>query len=154
MHTYICHHTYTGNTEAGYNAHINVGERLPCIAGRITRHNASVCLTTSYVAHQHFAINDDGRGMERGLLTYAIAFEPREREHDDGYVYRFSQDELDMLCKDYPHWLKQQAPLLFNHDFFQADVDALKELAEKLDIIIKKEGNKNAGLVGAKEAKN
>lgn len=140
MHTYICHHTYTGNTEAGHHAHIQVGERLPCIAGRIARHNASVCLVTSYVAHQYFAINDDGRGMERGYLTYEIAFAPREREHDDGYVYRFSQDELDMLCRDYPHWLKQQAPLLFNHAFFQAPVEELRELAERLDIKVKEEG--------------
>ena len=32
-----------------------------------------MCLTTSYVAHQHFAVNDDGKGMERGLLTYDAA---------------------------------------------------------------------------------
>ena len=138
MHTYICTKTYDGNTEAGHHAHINVGEILLCIAGRIARHNASVCLVTSYVAHQYFAINDDGRGMERGYLTYEIAFAPREREHDDGYIYRFSQDELDMLCAEYPHWLKQQAPLLFNHDFFQADVEELKELAARLGITIKK----------------
>lgn len=142
MHTYICTKPFNGIAETGKTVHIKQGETLDCIAGRIARHNASVCLTTSYVAHQHFAINDDGRGMERGLLTYAIAFEPREREHDDGYVYRFSQDELDMLCEHYEHWLKQKAPLLFNHDFFQADVDALKELAEKLDIKIKKEDTK------------
>lgn len=139
MHTYICTKTYDGNTEAGHRAHIRVGERLPCIAGRIARHNASVCLVTSYVAHQFFAIDDDGRGMERGALTYAIAFEPREREHDDGYIYRFSQDELDMLCRDYPQWLKQQAPLLFNHEFFEADVDELRKLAERLGIKVKEE---------------
>jgi len=139
MHTYICTRTYHGNTEAGHRAHIRVGERLSCIAGRIARHNASVCIVTSYVAHQYFACDDDGRGMERGALTYAIAFEPREREHDDGYIYRFSQDELDMLCAEYPQWLKQQAPLLFNHDFFQADVDELRKLAERLGIKVKEE---------------
>jgi len=138
MHTYICTKTYHGSTEAGTQVHIRRGEILPCIAGRIARHNASVCLVTSYVAHQHFAINDDGRGMERGLLTYAIAFEHREREHEDGHIFRFSQEELDMLCAEYPHWLKQQAPLLFNHSFFEADVDELKELAERLGITIKK----------------
>ncbi len=140
MHTYICHHQYHGNTESGAHVHIKQGEVLDCIAGRIAHHNASVCLTTSYVAHQHFAVNDDGKGMERGYLTYEIAFAPREREHDDGYIYRFSQDELDMLCKDYPHWLKQQVPLLFNHAFFQAPVEELRELAERLDIKVKEEG--------------
>ena len=131
---YICTKRFNGIAETGRTVHIKQGEKLDCIAGRIARHNASVCLTTSYVAHQHFAVNDDGRGMERGYLTYEIAFAPREREHDDGYVYRFSQDELDMLCRDYPHWLKQQAPLLFNHSFFQASVEELQELAKKLDI--------------------
>lgn len=136
---YICTKNYTGNTESGAHVHIKQGEVSDCIAGRIARNNASVCLTTSYVAHQHFAVNDDGRGMERGFLTYAIAFAPREREHDDGYIYRFSQDELDMLCRDYKHWLKQEEPLLFNHEFFQADVDELKELAARLGITVKEE---------------
>ncbi len=137
---YICTKRFDGIAETGKIVHIRQGEVLDCIAGRIARHNASVCLTTSYVAHQHFAVNDDERGMERGLLTYAIAFEHREREHDDGYIYRFSQDELDMLCAEYPQWLKQQAPLLFNHEFFQAPVEELRELAERLDIKVKEEG--------------
>ena len=131
---YICTHEFNGIAETGKQVNIKPGEKLKCIAGRIAKDNASVCLTTSYVAHKYFAIDDDNQGAERGRLTYEIAFAPREREHDDGYIYRFSQEELDMLCESYPHWLKQQAPLLFNQAFFDAPVDELKILAEKLGI--------------------
>lgn len=89
-----------------------------------------VCMINSYLGHQYFARDDDGRGLERGALTYKIAFEPRQVE---GTGYRFSDEERKIICEEYPHWLRQDAmTILFNNEFFAADVDELKKFAERL----------------------
>lgn len=87
---------------------------------------------------QHFALNDDGQGLVRGKLTYAIDFSPRERKHKNGYVFRLSEDEIDMIRKD---WSKYLMPyddtILFNNDFYDAPIEDLQKLAAALDIQLK-----------------
>ena len=131
---YICHRDYEGITESGKNMKISRGDVFPVIGVRIAKDNASICVTTSEISHMYFAINDDNQGLTRGDLTYAIAYSPREKEHSDGHIFRFSEEEIEMITKDYKHFLKQNDPILFNHDFFTADINELKELANKLDI--------------------
>ena len=92
-----------------------------------------ICFDTSANAHIHFARNDDGMGLERGALTYAIAYAPRKGMKG----YRFTEAERGMLGKEYSHWLRQDVDMiLFNNDFFAAPVDELRELADKLNIKI------------------
>ena len=134
--TYICHNTYNGITETGRHAHIERGEELPLIGNRIARDGAPVCSVASAVSHRHFARNDDGQGLRRGAFIYAIAYEPREREHSDGHVYRFSEKEISMLQEKWAHFLKQDSPILFNHEFHEAGIQELEELANELGIKI------------------
>jgi hypothetical protein len=88
--------------------------------------------------NQHFALNDDERGLVRGKLTYAIAFSPRERKHENGHVSRLSEDEIDMIRKD---WSKYLMPyddtILFNDAFYDAPIEDLQKLADALEIQIK-----------------
>lgn len=93
-----------------------------------------ICAARSFNGRLHFSRNDDNRGLERGDLTYAIAYAPRERVHSDGHVFRFSEDELKLLENKYSHWLKQKEPLLFNDAFFDAEVEDLQKLADELGI--------------------
>ena len=91
----------------------------------------AVCFATSENAKTYFARNDDGMGLERGKLTYAIAY--GKRKGVEGY--RFTEAEREMLAEDYTHWLRQDVDfLLFNQAFFDAPVDELRELAKKLKI--------------------
>lgn len=86
---------------------------------------------------QHFSTNDDGQGLLRGKLTYAIAFSPRERKHKNGYVFRFSEDENDMIRKEWGKYLMPyDDTILFNNDFYDAPIEDLKKLADALDIQI------------------
>ena len=86
---------------------------------------------------QHFALNDDGQGLLRGKLTYAIAFSPRERKHKNGYVFRFSEDENDMIRREWGKYLMPyDDTILFNDNFYDAPIEDLKKLADALDIQI------------------
>lgn len=132
---YICHRKYQGMSEAGKEVKISRGQKFPVIGVRIAKDNASVCVTTSEVSHKHFAINDDGKGLERGALTYAIAYKPRSKKHSDGHVFRFLEDEIKNLRENWKHFLRpDDAVILFNHDFFTADVDELKKMAAEFGI--------------------
>lgn len=137
---YICHHRFRGVTAAGERMTISYGEKFPTIGKFIAAPPAKgICYVTSHAAHVHFARNDDGRGLRRGALTYAIAFAPRERRHSGGKIFRFSEREIAMLQRDYPHFLRQDTgTILFNHAFFNADIDEIEKLAAALGIKIKK----------------
>ena len=127
---YICHHDFDGMTESGQVMHISAGTVLPVIGRRIAKDNASVCTVTSDAAYRYFARNDDGKGMERGKLTFAIAFSRRVRKHEDGRVFRFSKKEQEKLLKDWGKFLiDDPATILFNHSFFNADVRELRRMA-------------------------
>ena len=87
---------------------------------------------------QHFALNDDGQGVLRGKLTYAIAFSHRERKHEHGGIFRFSEDEIDMIRKD---WSKYLMPyndtILFNNAFYDAPIEDLQKIANALNMQVK-----------------
>lgn len=133
---YICHTAFNGIAETGKTVHIQKGKEYPVIANRIARNNASICTIHSETAYRHFARNDDGKGMHRGALTRAIAFDVRkDRDERD---YRLSVEEIQILQRDWSHFLRQDVDaILFNHDFFNADTEELERLAEALHITVK-----------------
>lgn len=100
---------------------------LLCLDGR------AVCAPFSQVGVQHFAVNDDGMGMERGALTWAIAWAPRKTSREGA---RFSEAEADMLAGEYGHWLVDGGDgfINFTNSFYTAPVPELEELAAMLNI--------------------
>lgn len=138
--TYICHRSYSGLAETGKTVHIKRGKEYPLLGTRIARNNASICAVSSSVGRLHFARNDDGQGLKRGALTYAIAYRRREREHSDGRVFRFSEAEIDMLRREWNHFLAPDKGVIrFCQSFFDADVAELEKLATVLHIEVKEE---------------
>lgn len=102
--------------------------------GTIIKHSGNpICFVGSENAHQFFAVNEDGMGMERGRLAQAIQKTLAKR--DDHYQERWDKVWDDEICQPYKradyddYWL-------WNHDFFNADIDVLRHIAK---------------LVGAKE---
>ena len=134
---YICHFDYNGMTESGRVMNLKRGETYPIIGQRIANDNRSICVITSEVSHMHFSRNDDGRGLERGDLTYAIAYSHREREDGEGHIFRFSPEEQTALREKWKHWLRNdESVILFNNDFYQAEIEDLKKLADYLQLDI------------------
>lgn len=98
-----------------------------------------ICYVTSENGHKYFSCDDDGKGIERGAYTYAIAYSQRERMSNDGsHRQRFTDAEVEMLCDKWSEYLVPDVPvILFNHKFFEADVDVLKQIAEDVHIKVK-----------------
>lgn len=132
---YVAHRRYKGLDAGGNPINVRYGTEYETIGDFIaTPEGCGICFITSEVAHQYFAVNDDGRGLERGALTYAIAYSYRERKWPDKRIYRFSQAEAEMLERSWGHWLRQDVDtILFNEDFFAAQLEDLKRLADALN---------------------
>ncbi len=132
---YITHHRFRDLALCGKRLNIPYGTELETEGDSlVTLDGKAVCFRTSENAKLHFARNDDGRGLERGGLTYAIAYGKRER-HEDGRRQRFTDKEIKMLLHDWPHFLRVDMDvILFNEEFFAADPDELQKLADALNI--------------------
>jgi hypothetical protein len=136
---YICTKRFKGKTLSQNHANIPYGTEFTAEGDFLYDSGKPMMAITSYNCHQHFARNDDGQGLRRGKLAYAIAFAPRSKKHSDGRYYRFSENEIDMLARDYAKYLKDTTTIIFNNDFFNAEINELEELAKKLNIKVKED---------------
>ena len=129
---FICHKSFQGlgATEKKYN--IKKGTKLDEVNGWILKGKEAICHAESETAHRHFARNDDGRGQERGELTNKIAYALRKPNKND--AFRFTPEEVELLEKEYSHWLVSTSiTILFNDSFFRAEIEELEELLNRLE---------------------
>ncbi len=133
---YITHRRYKGKDILQNQLNIPYGTEFETIGDFIaTPQGKGICFTGSDVARRYFACNDDRRGLERGALTYAIAFSSR----NGGSGSRFSGREIEMLERDWAHWLRQDVDtIIFNEAFFAAQPEDLQRLADVLKIKIRR----------------
>lgn len=129
---YVTHHRFKELALCGERLNIPYGTELDTEGYSIVMPDGRViCYSTSENAKKHFARNDDGRGLERGALTYAIAYSRR----DAGNGFRFSEAEAEILTRDWGHFLRPDVDvILFNEDFFAAEPEELQKLAAALKI--------------------
>lgn len=103
----------------------NSGEFIAFEDGRLVtrRYSDNYC--------KHFTRNDDGHGLERGRLTYAIAYSPR----NNGDGCRLSEDEIEMIRRDWGKYLMPyNDTVLFNNDFYDAPIEDLRAIAAALEM--------------------
>ena len=138
---YIVHHRYRGKGMTGKEYNIPYATTFNTINNIIADGNCGLCYTTSEVAHQYFARNDDGKGLRRGALTYEIAYSNRERYNKDGNRrQRFTDEEIELIEKKWNKFLIPDIDvILFNHTFFNADVEDLEQMAKDLNIVVKED---------------
>lgn len=129
---YVTHHRFKELALCGERLNIPYGTELDTEGYSIVMPDGrAICYSTSENAKKHFARNDDGRGLERGALTYAIAYSRR----DAGNGFRFSEAEAEILTRDWGHFLRPDVDvILFNEDFFAAEPEELQKLAAALEI--------------------
>ena len=136
---YIAHRRFKQKAACGIEMNIPALSVFKTMGGFIaTEDGKAICRPTSESGQKYFAVNDDGNGLERGKLTYAIAFAKRKIKCNNGFVFRFSdQDQETLLSK----WKKFLVPdsefILFNNDFFHADIETLKQIAKDVNIKVK-----------------
>lgn len=116
--------------------------------GMISLNNEIICLSRSQNGIEHFARDDDGQGLRRGDLTYAIAFKERVKQYEISlinpetgeeetqfYQSRFSPEEAEILESEYSRWLRpEHSVILFNEEFFKAPIEDLEKLAAILEL--------------------
>lgn len=132
---YIAHKRYKGIAltrsadDKAIRVNLPYGTEVESAGEFIVLNGVTICRIASYVGHRFFSRNDDGQGLKRGALTEMIAY----AERDGGNGYRFSDSEQHILRRDWSKFLKQfDDVILFNDNFFAADVDELQKLAEVL----------------------
>lgn len=130
---YIVHKRFKAKAICG---DVNLPALTECeCTGDVIRHNGNdICFVKSENAHQYFSINEDGFGMRRGKLTQSIQKTLAKR--DGSHQSRWDMVWDDELCQRYKR--KEYSDYwLWNHDFFEADIDSLEYIA---NLIGAKEG--------------
>ena len=112
----------------GVGGHFNIpyGTKLEKIYGTLWLGVRAVCKSRSAAAHEYFARDDDGNGIERYRLSHAIiktlgGFNTKPDERWE----KIFEDELAQKYRRPEH----QDYWLWNDDFFNAPIDDLKYLA-------------------------
>ena len=133
MINYITHKRYRGKNLSGSQLNLPYGTKLIEQDNFIyTLDGKAICTVHSEVGQKYFSINEDNLGLERGKLTYEIAFSSKVK---NGKGVRFSDEQIEILEKYYSRFLrKNQLTILFNDDFFKADIKELEEIKNKLKI--------------------
>lgn len=122
---YIVCRRFKGKALCGY-INLSAMTECECIKGVITHKGKPICYAASENAHQFFATNEDGMGMERGRLTQEIQKELAKLDAD--HQKRWDKVWDDPVCHKYKredhedHWLWNQA-------FFGAGIDDLRHIA-------------------------
>lgn len=122
---YITHRRFKSEAICGK---VNIPAMSECekIGDVIFYRGKPICFATSENAHQFFARNNDGQGMTRGKLTQAILGTLKKR--DSQYQERWNRVWDDPLCQKFKR-PEDEDYWLWNHDFFQADINELRHIA-------------------------
>ncbi|MBQ7609097.1 MAG: hypothetical protein IJU76_14200 [Desulfovibrionaceae bacterium] len=140
MTEYVCHMPYEGHTMYNEEVCVPKGARLVRQDGVLVYGVTPICVYRSLIGKKHFSRNDDGLGMERGALTFAIAYAPRLRfsgsdSEKMGSQQRFSDDELAVITNRWGDYIKPDTDfILFNDKFFDETPSVLREIARSVNI--------------------
>lgn len=127
---YITHKRFKDNAICGQ---VNIPALSVCEKNGNTIYfdGKPVCFVTSENAHQYFARNDDGQGVERGKLTQEI--QRRLAKRDGDYQARWDKVWEDKTCQKYKRE-EYDDFWLWNHEFFNANIEDLRYIAELIGV--------------------
>lgn len=127
---YIAHRRFKTNAICGW-VNIPANTEVECEGGILIYNNGILCYEECENSHQFFARNDDERGMERGKLTQAImkALAKTNGRDDKQHQERWDRVWNDPACQPYKR-ANDNEYWLWNHDFFNADIDVLQHIAK------------------------
>ena len=120
---YVVHNRFQGEAICG-KVDLPVMTVCESTKGYIHDDKRVYCYDHSENAYQHFARNDDGKGLERGNLTQRIIAHLKDAPQEI-----WDKVWEDSLCQKYKrpeysdYWL-------WNHDFYNAEIDELRYIAE------------------------
>lgn len=131
---YIIHNRLKENTLSDY-INLPYGTKLNCDDNRfIKKDNKVICVIGSEQYNKHIAPNYDNNGLERGKITYTIAYKDLKNNIEG---QRFTNNQINIICSKYQKFLIPDIPtILFNQNFFDAPIIELRTMAKDLNIKI------------------
>ena len=130
---YITHTKFKGTSLDGKGVLISRGKKLERKDNILYFENHPICIYRSECAKMHFSKDDDKHGLERGDITHKIAYTD-SRIEVNGRMQRFTEEQVEILTSD--KWnkflRKGHDVILFDDNFFDADLEELKELLSEL----------------------
>lgn len=134
---YIVHRRYKAKSLMDKDLNLPYGTECVTSGNFImTKEGDLLCMNSSEVANRHFARNDDGNGLERGKLTYAISYD--SSKYCEETRMKWTEEEYKCLIEKWSKFRKKETPdWVFNTDFYHADIEDLREMVNDLHIKIK-----------------
>lgn len=125
---YVCFKRFKDNAIFG-KVNIPYGSILENDYGLLKFNGKPICFARSQNAHDYFAVNDDGRGLERGNLTSSIIKLLSKR--DKSYQERWDKIWSDISMLKYK---REEDPdyWMWNHDFYCAPVEELERIKKMI----------------------
>lgn len=122
---YVVHSRFKKKAIGGY---VNLPKYTKCevIQNIIVHDGMPICAIESENSHQYFALNEDGKGIERGELTQYI--QKRLAKNDKNHQLRWDRVWDDKLCQKYKRE-EHRDYWLWNNDFFKASISDLQYIA-------------------------
>ncbi len=119
---YITHKRFKGKAICGL---VNIPAMTECCVENefLVLDGKKLCTVFSENAHLYFAVNIDGKGLERGKLTVEIAKVLTTK--DSKYDERWDKVWADSICRKYKR-SEHQDHWLWNHNFYNADIKDLE----------------------------
>ena len=116
---YIIHTRFKGKAICG---EVNLPALTECDAvfKMISKDHQPLCLTTSENAHNYFARNDDGRGLERGQLIKDIKNLLASKDNQE----RWNKIWEDEFCQKFKR--SDNSDWIWNQDFYEAEIEDLQ----------------------------
>lgn len=122
---YIVHRRFKDKALCG-NVNLPAMTICQCDGGVISHNGKAICFAKSENAHQFFAIDEDGMGIERGRLTQSIQKTLAKRDVE--YQQRWDKVWEDDVCQQYKR--EEYADYwLWNHNFYNAEINDLRHIA-------------------------
>jgi len=89
----------------------------------------SIAVARSFASHQHFARNDDGKGIQRGNLSHGIIKKLGGTHRPGEDTPEWDAVEKDEIAKNYRR-KDHETTWLWDDSFYQAPIDDLEHIAE------------------------
>lgn len=112
---------------------IPYGTEIQSVVGYLIYNNQPICSDHSQNAYDYFARNDDCNGLERGKLIQKIKKVLSKK--DSEYQTRWDKIWDDEICLKYKR-IEYSDYWLWNHDFYNAEIEDLQYIANLLSITI------------------
>ena len=137
---YICFKDWKVSSLDDVDLELKRGEEAELRANVIYCQDHPVAVVNSWEGRKHFANNYDGEGLQRGDITYAIVYSPRRIINSLGHVYRFSEEEQNIIREKYSDYLRSDHidVILFGDKLFEErDIYKLRQFINEINIEIK-----------------